>query len=83
MDALTALNNAKSVYTEAQKAVTTAQTDLASKKKAYDDAVAARKPHEEALASAKTAADAETQKVSESEVAVNSIEDELATLQGS
>ena len=83
VDALTALNNAKSVYTEAQKAVTTAQTDLASKKKAYDEAVAARKPHEEALASAKTAADAETQKVSESEVAVNSIEDELATLQGS
>ena len=56
---------------------------MAAKKKAYDDAVAARKPHQEALTSAKTAADAETQKVNESEVALESIEAELSELQAS
>ena len=82
-DAQVALNSAKAVYADAQKAVVSAENDLTTKKKAYSDAVAARKPHEEALAAAKTSADAETKNVSDSEVALESIEAELATLQAS
>ena len=82
-DAQVALNSAKAVYADAQKAVVSAENDLTTKKKAYSDAIAARKLHEEALAAAKTSADTETKNVSDSEVALESIEAELATLQAS
>lgn len=82
-DAQKALNSAKTVYADAQKAVISAEADLTTKKKLYSDAVAARKPHEEALASAKKSADTETKNVSDSEVALESIEAELTALQAS
>ena len=82
-DAQEALNSAKTVYADAHKAVTSAEADLTTKKKLYSDAVAARKPHEEALASAKKSADTETKNVSDSEVALESIEAELTALQAS
>ena len=82
-DALTNLNGAKAVYLNAQKAVTTAQNDLTVKKKAYEEALAARKPHEEALAAAQASSEAENKKVSDSELALESIEAELAALQAS
>lgn len=82
-DALAALNAQKAVYAAAQKAVAEAEATLATNKKAYDDAIVARKPHEEALASAKAAADAEIKKVSDSEVALEALEQELVSLQSS
>ena len=83
VDALAALNSQKAVYATAQKAVTDAQATLATNKKAYDDALAARKPHEESLAAAKASADTETKNVSDSEVALESLEQELVALQSS